>query len=102
MRDYIPEIIRKECALSQSTTDTEMDRIWLTDEHYILGHIIDGAVHVYDIVHNGQSEISITGKSPDLNPIPLSDLRARGFHVRLEKVILQGDAVSDPKPPSQH
>lgn len=74
--------------MSESTSDAEMDRIWLDDNHCILGHIIEGAVHVYDIVHNGQSEISITGRSPDLNPIPLSDLRARGFQVRLEKVAL--------------
>lgn len=63
-----------------------MHKIHLTDDHHIVGEIKEGMVQVHDIVHGGVSELELTGDPPQLEPIPLSDLKARGFDVRIEDI----------------
>lgn len=67
-----------------SNENKRLYRVYLGDHHYMLGQIIDGAVHVQDVVHRGQSELAMTGERPRLTPIPLTELQERGFDVRIE------------------
>lgn len=58
--------------------DGKTRHIHLKGNHYIVGKVRDGHVHVEDIVHDGHSERAMTGKRPDLTPIPVSKLEAMG------------------------
>jgi hypothetical protein len=77
-----------------SNENERLYRIYLEPCHYILGEIIDGAVHVHDIVHRGQSEVAMTGERPRLTPIPLEEMRERGFDVHIEEAAAE-DAAED-------
>ena len=44
--------------------------------HLIIGQIKDGYIQVADIVHDGVSEVSLTGQRPALTPIPVEKIEA--------------------------
>lgn len=45
--------------------------------HYLIGTITNGNLHVHDVVHHGNSEHMITGSRSRLRAIPMSDLKLR-------------------------
>ena len=63
-------------------------RVYLGKKHCLKGYVVNGALHVEDIVHGGASERKMTGQVPHLKPIPLTDLRKRGAKIRTAGVKL--------------
>jgi hypothetical protein len=56
--------------------------------HVIVGEVRDGFVHVTDIIHDGVSEVSLTGNKPDLTPIPVARIeKIRRDHGLLEPIV---------------
>ena len=50
--------------------------ILVKPRHLIIGHVKDGYIHVANIVHDGISEVALTGQRPDLMPIPVEEIEA--------------------------
>ena len=62
----------------------QLVRVTLKDDVWFIGYVVDGALRVLDVVQENRSVAEMTGSWPRMKPIPLDEIRKRGFCCHIE------------------